>query len=109
MNEFVSNDENVDPTLLKVLGNKGSKDGERDSAAYVKTLANAVLKVVSKHGVAKLRCVGAAAVNNAMKSVIVASVEADQKGIKLVVVSRFDVVIFDGIEKTALLFEVVER
>ena len=99
----VVQDEIVDPTLLRVLGNKGSKDGERDGGAYVKTLANAILKVYSKHKLVKLRCVGAAAVNNAAKSIAIAQEDAERNGLDLVVKNKFTNVNFDGQVKTGIL------
>ena len=95
------NDE--DPRLLLIKGNM-PKDQSKD---YVKKLANAISKVISKHEIALLRCVGAAAVNNAVKSTIIASGEAVKHGINLVLVPSFHNVNFDGVgEKTSIVFEV---
>ena len=99
---FVNSD---DSKLLLVKGNlvKGkSKD-------YVKKLANAIFKVVMKHDVATLRCVGAASVNNAIKGTIVASVEAKKKGMDLALIPSFQNIEFPGVgEKTSVVLEVIQ-
>ena len=79
-----------DPTLLKVNGSRG-KENDKE---YVKKLANALLQTFSKHKVARLRCVGAAAINNAEKAVIIASGELSKKGIDLVERKSFTTVEF---------------
>tara|TARA_Y100000034_G_C6524631_1_gene225893 strand:+ start:88 stop:450 length:363 start_codon:yes stop_codon:yes gene_type:complete len=75
-----NDDQSEDLSLLKVRGSKG-KDEDRD---YVKKLANAIIQVFSKHGVARLRCVGAGAVNNATKAALIAKGEAFKRGDNLV-------------------------
>jgi stage V sporulation protein SpoVS len=100
-----------DPTLLKVNGSRG-KDSDKE---YVKKLANAVLQTFLKHQVAKLRCVGAAALNNADKAIIIASGEASKKGIELVEKKSFCTVSFrdevtgQWVEKTGILKELMKR
>lgn len=76
--EQVKNEEDL--ALLKV---RGSKNKEEDKE-YVKRLANAILQVHGKHGVARLRCVGAGAVNNATKAALIAKGEALRNGVELV-------------------------
>jgi stage V sporulation protein SpoVS len=101
------NDEK-DLALLKVNGSKG-KDVDKE---YVKKLANAILQTFSKHDVARLRCVGAAAINNADKAIIIASGEADKRGIELVEKKSFTIAYFGDngeIEKTGILKEIVKR
>ena len=97
---------NVDETLLLVSGSKGSKEEDKK---YVKKLANAILQVFSKHKSAKLRCVGAAALNNAIKSFIVAQGEAQKKGDKIFIDPSFTTVSFKGDEKTGIVLEVVTK
>ena len=97
--------EEVDPALLKVNGSRG-KDVDK---AYVKQLANAILKTFENCKIAKLRCVGAAAVNNADKAVIIASGEASKRGIELVEKKSFTVVEFGDVKKTGILKEVFQR
>ncbi|MFA5599050.1 MAG: stage V sporulation protein S [Phenylobacterium sp.] len=98
------NDNAKDPTLLLVKGNIGEK---RDTKDYIKKLASAMLVVVEKHGVAKLRCVGAAAINNAVKSQIVANGEAKKKGLSLIMTASFQTVHFTADEdRTAIVIEV---
>jgi stage V sporulation protein SpoVS len=104
-------EENVDPALLKVIGSRG-KDQDKE---YVKKLANAVLQTFYRHGVAKLRCVGAAAVNNADKAIAIAADEAMKTNkLELVEKKHFTTVSFkddngNWVEKTGLVKEVIER
>ena len=103
MSDEKKHQENLgDDALLLVSGSRGSKEIDRD---YVKKLSNAILQVIYKHDVAKLRCVGAAAVNNAIKAAAIAKTEASKKGEKLVLEPSFTTVTFHGEEKTGLLIE----
>jgi len=95
-----------DEALLLVSGSKGSKEADKE---YVKKLSNAILQVFYKHEEARLRCVGAAALNNAVKSFIIAKGEADKKGDKLGFDPSFTTVSFKGEEKTGIVFEVKIR
>lgn len=104
------NHEEIDPSLLKVNGSRG-RDEDKE---YVKKLANAILQTFNKHGVAKLRCVGAAAVNNADKAIIIASTEASKNGTELVEKKSFTEVTFfdsqsESVRKTGILKEIVKR
>jgi stage V sporulation protein SpoVS len=92
-----------DPALLKVRGQNG------ENKQYIKQLAHAIIIVMSKYGYANLRCVGASAVNNAVKAFTVASGEAKIRGLDLVLNSGFQSAMFDGVEKTAILFKVFNR
>lgn len=92
-----------DPALLLVKGKSG------ENKQYVKGLAHAIVTVVSKYGYANLKCVGASAVNNAMKSFTIAGGEAKTRGVNLVVTGGFQNAIFDDVEKTALMFKVFDR
>jgi stage V sporulation protein SpoVS len=96
----------TDDTLLLVSGSRGSKE---DDKQYVKSLANAILKVFSKHGEAKLRCVGAASLNNAIKAFIIAKGEAQKKGESLSIDPSFTTVKFKDQEKekTGIVLEVL--
>ena len=90
-----------DQTLLLVRGNIEDND---DRKKYIKTLSDAVLAVYQKHKKVNLRCVGAAALNNAVKASIIASGEAGKKGLSFAFVPSFQTVTFDGnVEKTALV------
>lgn len=92
-----------DPKLLLIKGNLDKSQ----SKEYVKKVANAIHKVIEKHGTALLRCVGAASVNNAVKATIIASGEAKKQGEILALVPSFHNVSFEGGgEKTSILFEV---
>jgi stage V sporulation protein S len=95
-----------DARLLLVKGNL-PKDQVK---LHVKKIANAIVKVVEKHDMAILRCVGAASVNNAVKATIVASGEVKKKGKDLILIPSFHNVNFEGVgEKTSIVFEVVPR
>ena len=102
--EETDNVGNVDAALLLVSGSKGSKDRDKN---YVKKLSNAILQVFYKHDTAKLRCVGAASLNNAVKSFIIAKGDAQKKGDSLLLDPSFTTVNFHGDEKTGIIFEVV--
>lgn len=94
----------TDDNLLLVSGSKGSKGSDKD---YVKKLSNAVLQVYAKHSSVKMRCVGAASVNNAMKALIIASGEAQKNGDNLMFSPSFTTVNFNGEEKTGIVIDVI--
>jgi len=97
--------ENIeDESLLLVSGSKGSKESDKN---YVKKLSNAISQVFAKHKKAKLRCVGAASLNNAVKAFIIAKGEAQKKGDALVMDPSFTTVNFNGDEKTGIVIEIV--
>lgn len=96
--------ENVnDPALLLVKGKNG------ENKQYVKSLAHAIVTVISKYGYASLKCVGAASVNNAIKSFTIAAGEAKVHGLNLVLSSGFQNAMFDDVEKTAIVIKVFDR
>lgn len=95
--------ENQDPALLLVKGKNG------ENKQYIKSLSHAVVTVVTKFGYANLKCVGASALNNALKAIIIASGDAKKKGVNLVVAPSFQEAIFDNVEKTAIMLNVVNR
>ena len=95
-----------DQTLLLIKGTIPDRD---DAKRYVKRTANAILQVIQKHGLAHLRCVGAAALNNAIKASIIASGDAKTKGMDLVMSPSFQTVTFgDSGEKTAVVLKVFD-
>lgn len=92
-----------DVTLLKVRGDKAF-DGDREkSKEYIKGLSSAILTVLSKHGSARLKCVGNGALGNAYKAFCIARGEATKKGMDLIDRGNFGSADFDGMEKTALI------
>jgi len=103
-----------DPTILKIKG-ESSFDGQTDEEkkqqrkTYIKRVSLAILTVISKHGHAKLRSVGAASLSNAVKSSIIAKGEGAKKGLDLVTEMSFDNADFDGSVKTAIMIKIVER
>jgi len=97
---------NVDQTILKVRGDK-TFDGNRDqSRDYVKGLASAIMTVVNKHGHAKLKCVGNAAIGNAYKAFCIAQTECVKRGQDLVNRGSFGTADFEGTEKTAIIMKI---
>lgn len=94
----------VDKSLLLVSGSKGDKGNNKE---YVKKLANAITQVFSKHSKVKMRCVGAASLNNAIKSFIIAKNEAAQREEFFVLDASFTTVDFNGDFKTGIVLEVV--
>ena len=94
-----------DETLLLVSGSRGSKDSDKQ---YVKKLSNAVLQVFYKHDSVKMRCVGAAAINNAIKAFIIAKGESQKRGNKISIDPSFTTVTFQGEEKTGIVLDVKE-
>lgn len=101
-----------DQTLLLVTGQK--KKHEKTDASSVKQLAHALIKTIENHGEAKLKCVGAAAVNRAIKAVIVANLDEEAKKKictpehDLVCVPEFGTAKFQNgeVEKTAIILKV---
>lgn len=99
--------EEHDETLLLVRGGFENKDENRE---YVKKLANAILKCHQNHGIARLRCVGAGALNNATKAFIIAKSEAERNGDELVSSESFtDVHFGNDVTKTGIVKEVFKR
>ena len=94
------NVETTDEALLLVSGSRGDKGKDKD---YVKKLSNAILQVFSKHDTAKLRCVGAASLNNAIKAFIIAKGESQKKGEALLIDPSFTTVMFGTEEKTGII------
>ena len=98
----------VDLTLLKVKGNIEDRTERKE---YVKGLAGALFMVVQKHGIARMRCVGAAAISNATKAHIIANGEATKKGMTFACVPNFKTITFSDaggpdVEKTAIVLEI---
>lgn len=98
------NAKTTDESLLLVSGSKGSKGSDKD---YVKKLSNAVLQVYAKHGTVKMRCVGAASLNNAIKSFIIAKGESQKNGDNLLMSPSFTTVNFNGEEKTGIVLDII--
>ena len=97
------NSKSEENNLLLVSGSKGSKEADKE---YVKKLSNAILQVFYKHGSVLLRCVGAAALNNTIKSFIIAKGEVQKKGDRITLDPSFTTVNFQGEEKTGIIIEV---
>ncbi len=98
--------EGKEDALLLVSGSRGDKGKDKD---YVKKLSNAILQVFYKHDKVILRCVGAASLNNAIKSFIIAKGEAQKKGDSLLLNPSFTTVMFGTEEKTGIVMEVVSN
>ena len=98
--------ETTDESLLLVSGSKGSKDRDKD---YVKKLSNAIVQVYYKHSAVKLRCVGAASLNNAVKAFMIVKEEFKAKEDELYLDPSFTTVQFQNEEKTGILINVVSK
>lgn len=97
--------DSFDITLLKIRGNVS--DNIEESKKYIRKTANAIDTVIGKHGEAKLRCVGAASINNAIKAAAMASQKTqDREGTKLLIEAGFGEADFDGSMKTAMILTV---
>ena len=100
---FVDSD---DPAFLAV---KGHFDDKQVAKEYIKSLAKAISVVFQKLGTVKLRCIGAASINNAIKAHIIASGEEIKKGDALALVPSFATIKSDeGEDRTAVVLEVVK-
>lgn len=99
---------NDDPALLKVRGETNfTSDDERKK--YIKKLTSAILTVISKHGYAKLKTVGASSGMNAWKAMANARGEAMKKGQDLVVEPSYDEANFGDKVKAAMIFKIISR
>lgn len=96
--------EQTDDALLLICGNLESR---QKTTEYVKKVASAIYSCVQKHKVARLRCVGAAALNNAIKASAIARGEFAKKGVDIAVMPSFKEVNFGSDKKTAMLLEVI--
>lgn len=104
----------IDPTLLRIKGEggfEGHTDAEKDHARrdYIKKLASAILTVISKHGTARLKAVGQAALGNAFKAIIIAKGDGAKKGLTLLVDPSFGDADFDGNVRTAYVLKIVNK
>jgi stage V sporulation protein SpoVS len=94
----------VDPMLLLV---RGKFDDKMQEKQYVKKLSNAVSQVITKHSKAILRCVGAASLNNAIKSVSTLNYWAAKNNTKkLVIKPDFTTVVFDQNKTVGIILQV---
>lgn len=98
--DFLYVDGDDDITLLKVLGR--NKDGSHRKG-YIKKLATAIMQVVEKHKVAKLRAVGSVAIHNAQSALAIAGYRSKMNGLDLVEKTRFTEVDFNGEKKPAIV------
>lgn len=101
-NANVENDEK----LLLISGSKGDKFKDKE---YVKKLSNAILQVFAKHDMARMRCVGAASLNNAIKAFIIAKDDSYKRGINIVLDPSFTTVSMQGMDRTGIILEVIEN
>lgn len=96
-----------DPTLLAVKGHFLDRERSKD---FIKGLSSAICVVYQKHNTVKLRCIGAASLNNAIKASILASADLEKKDIHVVLRPYFTTVLFEeGQERTAIVLEIVKK
>ena len=72
-------------------------------------VAGAIAGVMRQHGYAEVQAIGASAINQAIKAVIIARGYVEQDGMDLVLVPSFTDVDIDGAERTALRLAVFKR
>lgn len=68
----------------------------------------AIAGTVRQHGTATIQAIGANAVNQAVKSCIVAGRYLERDGIQIAMLPSFEIVELDGDAKTAIRIEVVK-
>jgi stage V sporulation protein S len=84
-----------DPILLQVA-----------STSIPKTVAGAIVHQIREHGYCEARAIGAAAINQAVKSIAIANGYLAPTGAQLSCVPYFCTVDIDGNEKTAIKFKI---
>lgn len=100
--EIKNSSSNVDPSLLLISGAKGSKDKNR---SYSRKISNAIFSCLDKHGIARPRAVGTAAIDNSAWGIaIITSILKNQEK-DVVFVPKFTNVILDHSNKTGLVLE----
>ena len=99
-------EEKKDEALLLISGSKGSKDKDKE---YAKKVAGAVISCIGKYELAKLRCVGAASSNNAIKGITIAKNDLlnSEKPKHILMRPSFTMVQFGEEEKTGIVIEAV--
>ena len=92
-------EEKKDDALLLISGSKGSKEADKE---YAKKLSGAVISCIAKYEIAKLRCVGAASSNNAIKGITIAKNDLlkSEKPKCILISPSFTMVQFGEDEKT---------
>ncbi len=75
---------------IDALGKLIDKDRENLESQHVKKLANAIIMTTDRNGYANVRAIGMRATYNAIKSICLASLYCNEKGIRLIWESTFD-------------------
>lgn len=96
-----------DDSLLLISGSKGSKSADKD---YAKKISGAVISCISKYQNAKLRCVGAASANNAIKGITIAKNDLlrAEESKRILMSPSFTMVKFQEEEKTAIVIDAIQ-
>jgi len=92
-------------SLLLISGSKGSKEADKE---YAKKISGAVISCIAKYDEAKLRCIGAASSNNAIKGVTIAKLELLKKDECILISPSFTMVKFGEEEKTGIMLETLK-
>ena len=102
--EVKSKDED---SLLLISGSKGSKEADKE---YAKKISGAVLSCISKYEIARLRCVGVASSNNAIKGITIAKniLLQSEKPKHILISPTFTTVHFGEDEKTGIMVEAIQ-
>lgn len=74
----------------------------------VADVAGAIAGTVRDHGYAETRSIGAGALNQALKAVIIATGYLREDGINVCVMPRYHEVEIDGTPKTSIVLKIVE-
>ena len=99
--------EEKNDALLLISGSKGSKEADKE---YAKKISGAVISCIAKYELAKLRCVGAASSNNAIKGITIAKNDLlqSEKPKYILMSPTFTMVQFGDEEKTGIMIEAVQ-
>ena len=100
--------ETNEDSLLLISGSKGSKEADKE---YAKKVSGAVISCIAKYRIAKLRCVGAASINNAIKGITIAKNDLlKSEEPKCILMSpSFTMVQFGDEEKTGIMIEAIQK
>jgi stage V sporulation protein S len=79
------------------------------SKSNCNSVAGAIAGVVKEHGRAEIQVVGAASINQAVKSIAIARGFVAASGVDLIFIPAFSEVIIDGETRTAMKFIVEPR
>ncbi|OWZ84196.1 stage V sporulation protein S [Natranaerobius trueperi] len=74
-----------------------------------KSVAGAISAIIRENGSAEMQCVGAGAINQAVKAIAIARGFVSPNGIDLICIPAFSEIEIDGEERTAIKFHLEPR